>query len=173
MQRLCLTLSLVLGLASPYAHAQIDPFDTAAALADLIRRSMALELLDRDPFLTPQSSSPKRFPERVCGAGEISQGLNENICQPVSFTECGNGCVRFTIDPAVFPKVANRIKADLAEPCKTIDKVPVPAGYRDSHPLYFFQSRNRSKFSLGCVTTPIIVESVTYTKSTLEIRYKS
>ena len=159
-------------LATQIAVAEIDPFGTGMALADLVRRSLMIDLLDFDPFTRHEPHMTNiDINSPLCTALTIKQGLKDGTCWPSKVTLCGQGCVSLAMEPDVYHASRHQIAADLASPCETVSNLKTPPGWPGTHPSYFFFPKSRLTFLLGCALTPMKVVESKFDNSKLTIRY--
>lgn len=171
--RVIIVVALCL-LANRSANA-IDQFDTGLALADVVRRSLMVDLLSTDPFTSPAYAEPRKYADindPLCTAATIKQGLRDGSCWPSKVKLCGDSCVSLAMDPGVYRISARQIDADLRAPCDIVSNLRLPPGFRDNHPSYFYFSKRRLMFFLGCLTTPMNVLEAEFKDSVLTIRYE-
>jgi hypothetical protein len=168
------TLLLMFACApSALGQGALNEWDAMLAVRDIVRRSIAVEFIKVDPY---QLSDPVRRdadPEKpVCTLRTIKEGLVNGTCNPSAMKRCGTRCIELPMDPLVYARAATQIASDLQAPCKKLPAVKLTQGRRDSHPSFFYLSRNRTVDVLGCAMNPFELESVTFRLATLTIRYR-
>ena len=135
-----------------------------------------VDLLSTDPFTYSAYAEPRKYNTDVnnplCTTATIKQGLKDGSCWPSKMTLCGEGCVSLAMEPDVYRTSARQIQVDLRAPCEVVSNLKRPPGFRDNHPSFFFFSKGRLMFFLGCLTTPMKVVETKFQDSVLRIRYE-
>jgi hypothetical protein len=173
---LFVTMLLSIFACAPAALAQgaLNEWDAMLAVRDIVRRSIALEFIKVDPYQLIDPVRRDADPERpLCTLRTVKEGLVNGTCNPSAMKRCGARCIELPMDPLVYARAASQISADLQAPCKRLPAVKLTQGRRDSHPSFFYLSRNRAVDVLGCSSLAFELESATFRLSTLTIRYRT
>lgn len=164
---------LFIGVTFTKPAVALNEWDIGFAFKDLTHRSISLEYLSLDPYRVSDASRRDiDLDAPVCPAKTIKEGLVNGTCNPVMLKRCGTKCVSLNIDPAVYQRASQQIRAYLREPCQWLTALKLGAGRFDSHPSFFYLSRNRAVDALGCRETPVRVESMSYEAGALLLRYR-
>ena len=174
--RRALTFGPLAVLACALAHAtawKLNEWDVMCALRDIVHRSIALEFIKIDPYqLVDATRRDINLDAPLCSSKTVKEGLVNGTCNPLLMKKCGSYCVELTMDASVHARAARQINTDLRAICGWLPRLKLAPGRNDHHPSFFYFGRNRSVASLGCETTPIVIESAIFDRGALKIRYR-
>jgi hypothetical protein len=172
-ERIAILLFVCVAFA-PSAFAQaLNEWDIGFALKDLTHRAISLEYLNIDPYRVSDASRRELdLDAPLCTAKTIKEGLVNGTCNPVMLRRCGTKCVSLSIDTTVYNRASPQIRPYLREPCQWLKALKLGAGRFDSHPSFFYLSRNRTLSALGCESAPVQIESMEFTAGALTIKYR-
>ena len=166
-------LSTLACAPTSFAQAALNEWDAMLAVRDIVRRSIAMEFIKVDPYQLVDAVRREASPDvPLCTVKSVKEGLVNGTCNPSTMKKCGAQCIELPMDAAVYARAAIRIAVDLQAPCKQLPAVKLTLGRRDSHPSFFYLSRNRAIDVLGCATTAFELESVSFGSTALTVRYR-
>jgi hypothetical protein len=151
----------------------LNEWDAMLAVRDLVRRSIALEFIKVDPYQLVDAARRDADPAvPLCTVRSVKEGLVNGTCNPSAMKRCGTRCIELPMDPLVYARAATQIRTDLQAPCTKLPAVKLTQGRHDSHPSFFYLSRNRVVDVLGCAAAPFELESANFRLTALTIRYR-
>jgi hypothetical protein len=166
-------LLLFFACASPARAQALNEWDIGFALKDLTHRAISLEYLNIDPYrVTDSVRRELDLDAPLCSVKTIKEGLINGTCNPVTLKRCGKKCVSLSIDTTVYNRASAQIRPYLREPCPWLKAMKLGPGRFDSHPSFFYLSRNRAVSALGCEATPVRIDSMEFAAGTLTIKYR-
>lgn len=173
-QRIFVLLFFICSGIVPAASGQaLNEWDIGFALKDLTHRAISLEYLNLDPYRVTDSVRRELDLEApLCTVKTIKEGLVNGTCNPVMLRRCGTKCVSLSIDTTVYNRAAAQIRPYLRAPCQWLAALKLGAGRFDSHPSFFYLSRNRAVEALGCAAKPVRIESMEFAAGALTIKYQ-
>jgi hypothetical protein len=189
-QRIFVLIVCFCGGNVPLASGQaLNEWDIGFALKDLTHRAISLEYLNIDPYrVTDSVRRELDLDAPLCSAKTIKEGLINGTCNPVMLKRCGSKCVSLSIDTTVYNRASPQIRPYLREPCPGLKALKLGSGRFDSHPSFFYLSRNRAVSALGCDATPdrspsaasagaqerppVRIDSMEFAAGTLTIKYR-